>query len=65
MRMKKTISLVMTLLFAGVFYNLSNAQTSIITGKVESTVNNEKLAAVSVTVKGSSTGTFTRGQKRT
>ena len=49
----------MTLVFAGVFYNLSNAQTTIITGKVESTVNNEKLAAVSVTVKGSSTGTFT------
>lgn len=56
--MKKTLSYSLALVLANLLTIAVCAQSTI-TGKVENAATNEKIAAVSVTVKGSGTGTFT------
>ena len=56
--MRKTKSYLLTLLLANILTIAATAQT-VISGKVENGSTKEKVAAVSVTVKGSGTGTFT------
>ncbi len=56
--MKKTISYLMAAVLASLF-TFAGFSQSIISGKVENTSTKEKVAAVSVTVKGSGAGTFT------
>ncbi|MFM2358084.1 MAG: hypothetical protein RLY16_76 [Bacteroidota bacterium] len=57
--MRKSISYLMALVLANIFSIAAYAQTTIISGKVENGTTNEKVAAVSVTVKGTNIGTFT------
>ncbi len=56
--MRKTKSRLLALLLASIISLAATAQTSI-SGKVENSATKEKVAAVSVTVKGSAEGTFT------
>ena len=56
--MRKTKSYLLALLLANIFTIAATAQTTI-SGKVENKATKEKVPAVSVTVKGSGTGTFT------
>jgi outer membrane receptor protein involved in Fe transport len=56
--MRKTKSYLLALLLANILTVAAIAQTTI-SGKVENSASKEKVAAVSVTVKGSGTGTFT------
>ena len=57
--MRKTISRLLTLVLANLLSIVAFAQNTVITGKIENTATKEKVAAVSVIVKGSSEGTFT------
>ncbi len=56
--MRKTKSYLLALLLANILTIAATAQTTI-SGKIENSATKEKVAAVSVTVKGSGTGTFT------
>ncbi len=56
--MRKTKSYLLALLLANILTVAATAQTTI-SGKIENSATKEKVAAVSVTVKGSGTGTFT------
>ncbi len=57
--MKKNFRYLAILLIAGIFSIATFAQTNTITGNVKSSTGQEAVSAVSVIIKGSSTGTFT------
>ncbi len=57
--MRKVTSYLVTLLMANIFYFASSAQNVTISGNVRNSNTQENVSAVSVTIKGSSTGTFT------
>ena len=57
--MRKTKSYLIALLLANIITITATAQTTTVSGKVENSATKEKVAAVSVTVKGTNTGTFT------
>jgi outer membrane receptor protein involved in Fe transport len=57
--MKKDFRYLAFLLIAGIFSITTFAQTNTISGNVKSSTGKEAVAAVSVIIKGSSTGTFT------
>lgn len=57
--MRKKISYLLALFLASVFSIAANAQSTVIFGKVENSSTKENVAAVSVTVKGGTDGTFT------
>ena len=57
--MRKTKSYLLDLLLASILSFCAKAQITTITGKVENSESKERVAAVTITVKGSNTGTFT------
>jgi len=57
--MRKTKSYLLALLLASILSVGAKAQITTITGKVENSESKEKIAAVTVTVKGTNLGTFT------
>src|SRR5260221_13028896 len=59
MHMKKTINYLSVLALANLITIVSFAQTTTINGTVANSTTKEKVGAVSVTVKGGTTGTFT------
>lgn len=59
MFMRKSFSYLASMLIASIFSIAVNAQNVTITGKVKNQENSETLSAVSVTVKGATSGSFT------
>jgi outer membrane receptor protein involved in Fe transport len=57
--MKKTISHLLAFLIVNLISVAAFAQSTVIAGKIENSATKEKVAAVSVTIKGTGTGTFT------
>ena len=57
--MRKTKTYLLALLLANVFAVVAKAQNITVSGKVENSTTKENVAAVTVTVKGTNTGTFT------
>lgn len=57
--MRKTISHLLALVLANMFSMVIYAQVSTISGKVDNNATKEKLAAVSVAIKGTNSGTYT------
>jgi hypothetical protein len=58
--MRKIASSLIAMVWVCLFATSASAQNAVISGKVRNSVNNETVSAVSVIVKGTSTGTYTK-----